>query len=247
MHRSNNAVAVSGTSTQNEGTVLKAYPPRDRARVRRPRPDAGPAMVLPREDKAMKQPPHDQSLLNLWRAGNQDAARQLFDRYSERLVALARRHISHRLARRIDPEDVVQSVFRTFFRRAKSGELNLYDPDRLCALLARITINKALDQVSFHRAAKRDMNLDADSGSNDNDPVAQVLDHEPSPDAINQFLDQLEHFLGHFGPEERQVLEMRMHGFTVEEIARRLNTYDRKIYRILERARALAEQVEKSS
>jgi RNA polymerase sigma-70 factor (ECF subfamily) len=195
----------------------------------------------------MTQPHRDQSLLNLWRAGNQDAARQLFDRYSERLITLARRHISHRLARRIDPEDVVQSVFRTFFRRVQSGELNLYDPERLCALLARITINKALDQVSFHRAAKRDINLDADSGSNDLDPVAQVLDEEPSPEAVNQFLDQLEHFLSNFSPAERQVLEMRMHGFTVEEIARRHGTYDRKIYRILERARALAEQAEFTS
>jgi RNA polymerase sigma-70 factor (ECF subfamily) len=195
----------------------------------------------------MTEPRHDQSLLDLWRAGNQDAARQLFDRYSERLVAVARRHIGQRVARRVDPEDVVQSVFRTFFRRVQSGELNLYDPDRLCALLARITINKALDQVSFHHAAKRNVNLDADSGSNDHDPVARLLDDEPSPESVNQFLDTLEHFLGHFSPEERQVLEMRMQGFSVEEIARRLGTYDRKIYRILERARALAEQAEKSS
>jgi RNA polymerase sigma-70 factor (ECF subfamily) len=194
----------------------------------------------------MTQPRHDQSLLALWRAGDQDAARQLYERYAERLIALARRHIHGRIARRVGPEDVVQSVFRTFFRRAQAGELNLYDPDRLCALLARITINKALDQVSFHRAAKRDVNLDADSGSNEHDPVGQVLDSEPTPEAVNQFLDQLEHFLGHFSAAEREVLEMRMQGFSVEEIARRQGTYDRKIYRILERARALAEQSDKS-
>ncbi len=189
---------------------------------------------------------HDQSLLDLWRAGNQEAARQLFERYSDRLVALARRHINQRLARRVDPEDIVQSVFRTFFRRAQAGEIHLYDPDRLCALLARITIHKALDQISFHRAAKRDVNLDADPGSGDHDPVSGLLDHEPSPQTINLFLDQLEHFLAKLGPDERQVLEMRMHGYAVEEIARRLNTYDRKIYRILERIKGLAEQQEMS-
>jgi RNA polymerase sigma-70 factor (ECF subfamily) len=189
----------------------------------------------------------DESLLNLWRDGNQEAARVLFDRYADRLVAVARRHINHRLARRLDPEDVVQSVFRTFFRRARSGELNVYDPDRLCALLARITINKSIDQINYHKAAKRNLNLDADSGSVEQDLVAQVLDREPSPEAVNMFLDQLEHFLGQLGPDERQVLEMRMQGYTVEEIARKLGTYDRKVYRILERARALAEQGDTAS
>jgi RNA polymerase sigma-70 factor (ECF subfamily) len=184
----------------------------------------------------------DESLLKLWCDGNQEAARVLFDRYADRLVAVARRHINHRLARRLDPEDVVQSVFRTFFRRARSGELNVYDPDRLCALLARITINKSIDKINFHKAAKRNLNLDADSGSVEHDLVAQVLDREPSPEAVNMFLDQLEHFLSQLQPEERQVLEMRMQGYTVEEIARELGTYDRKVYRILERARALAEQ-----
>jgi RNA polymerase sigma-70 factor (ECF subfamily) len=189
---------------------------------------------------------HDQSLLDLWRAGNQEAARQLFERYADRLVALARRHINQRLARRVDPEDIVQSVFRTFFRRAQAGEIHLYDPDRLCALLARITVHKALDQISFHRAAKRDVNLDADSGP-DHDPVSQVLAQEPSPETVNLFLDQLEHFLARLGPAERQVLEMRMQGYGVEEIARQLGTYDRKIYRILERVRGLAEQEEINS
>jgi RNA polymerase sigma-70 factor (ECF subfamily) len=184
----------------------------------------------------------DQSLLDLWRAGNQEAARVLFERYSDRLVALARRHINQRLARRIDAEDIVQSVFRTFFRRAQNGDLHLYDPDHLCALLARITIHKALDQISFHKAAKRDFNLDADSGTPDHDLVAQVLDQEPTPEAVNLFLDHLEHLLSRLAPDEQKVLEMRMQGYTVEEIARRLNTYDRKIYRILERIRALAEQ-----
>jgi RNA polymerase sigma-70 factor (ECF subfamily) len=184
----------------------------------------------------------DQSLLDLWRAGNQEAARALFERYADRLVALARKHINQSLARRVDAEDIVQSVFRTFFRRAQTGELHLYDPDHLCALLARITIHKALDQISYHKAAKRNVNLDADSGSPEHDVVGQVLDQEPTPEAVNLFLDELEHLLGRLAPDEQKVLEMRMQGYSVEEIAQSLNTYDRKIYRILERIRALAEQ-----
>ena len=240
MQRSEKRVDISRLPVHNEVTV--AYS-RDQADGRWRSPyDAGRRRATAREEGLMAKMHGDQSLLDLWRAGNQEAARLLFERYADRLVALARRHINQRLARRVDAEDVVQSVFRTFFRRAQTGELHLYDPDHLCALLAKITIHKALDQISFHKAAKRNFTLDADSGTPDHDVVGQVLDQEPSPEAVNLFLDQLEHLLGRLAPDEQKVLEMRMQGYTVEEIARRLNTYDRKIYRILERVRALAEQ-----
>src|SRR5579884_576430 len=67
----------------------------------------------------MAEPRKDESLLDLWRAGSEEAARQLFERYTDRLIALARGHIDQRLARRVDPEDITQSAFRTFFRRAR--------------------------------------------------------------------------------------------------------------------------------
>src|SRR5262249_16021943 len=90
---------------------------------------------------------------NLWH--DETVARELFDRYAEKLTALARKRISQRLASRIDPEDIVQSAFRTFFHRAREGQFQLKDPDDLCKLLARITVHKTLRQVAFHKRAKR--------------------------------------------------------------------------------------------
>jgi broad specificity phosphatase PhoE len=43
-------------------------------------------------------------------------------------------------------------------------------------------------------------------------------------------------------PQERQIVEMRMQGFSNDEIAAKLGIYDRKIRRVIERVRALAEQ-----
>ena len=54
-------------------------------------------------------------LTDRWREGDQQAANLLFRRYSERLIALVRCHLSEKLARRLDPEDVVQSAYRSFF------------------------------------------------------------------------------------------------------------------------------------
>jgi RNA polymerase sigma factor (sigma-70 family) len=192
----------------------------------------------------MPEPPGDQSLLHQWRAGDQKAAREIVERYVDRLLDLARRRLSQRLARRVDPEDIVQSVFRTFFGRARAGQFHVEDPDDLCKLLMRITLHKTLRQAAFHRAAKRDLNQEAGSGPDDTDHLRDVLDREPTPEAANMFVDELEQMLNQLRPEDRQVIDMRLQGYSNVEIAEKLGISDRKIRRLLERLRGLAEQGE---
>src|SRR4051794_25432309 len=60
-------------------------------------------------------------LLERFRAGDDLAAAEIFDRYFQRLTALARIRLSARIARRTDPEDVVLSAFRSFFVDARGG------------------------------------------------------------------------------------------------------------------------------
>jgi RNA polymerase sigma-70 factor (ECF subfamily) len=183
-----------------------------------------------------------QALVELWRAGDQQAAKQLFDQYVDRLVALARRRISQRLSSRVDPEDVVQSVFRTFFGRLKAGQFSIQNVDDLTKLLVRITVHKTLRQVEHHEAAKRTTNQETGQASVSHDRLTDLLDREPTPAEANSFLDQLEHFLSSLKPLERQVLELRMQGYSNEEIATQLGTYDRKVRRVMERIRGSAEK-----
>ena len=60
--------------------------------------------------------PTDHSLLRRFRGGSEDAATQLYLRYAHRLRALARAKCAPDLAQRLDVEDIVQSVFGSFFR-----------------------------------------------------------------------------------------------------------------------------------
>jgi len=186
--------------------------------------------------------PEEQALINLWRQGDEDAARQIVERYIDRLLLLARRRISQRLASRVDAEDIVQSVFRTFFHRVKDGQFTFAEQDDLCKLLVRITLHKTLRQVAFHKAAKRDPGLETDQGEHHREQLMALLDGEPTPEATVAFVDQLEHFLGQLQPQERQILEMRLQGYSNDEIAKQLNVYDRKIRRVIEHIRAVAEK-----
>src|SRR5262245_20437761 len=85
-------------------------------------------------------------------AGDPSAAQAVFNHYSERLVRLAEKHLSRRLAGRVDGEDVVQSVFRTFFRRGGEGEFQLEGSAQLWQLLVRITVLKARAKARHHTA-----------------------------------------------------------------------------------------------
>jgi RNA polymerase sigma factor (sigma-70 family) len=186
--------------------------------------------------------PADQVLVDMWRAGNEDAARQIFDRYVDRLMAVARHRISERLQSRFGPEDVVQSVFRTFFSHARDGEFSISNQDDLCRLLMRITVHKALSQVAFHKAAKRDAGRELDQGPLPGDRVQQLLDHHPGPAEAESLVDELVHFVNQLRPADRQILEMRMQGYTNDVIASKLQVSDRQIRRIMERIRGLARQ-----
>ena len=188
----------------------------------------------------MAEAPREDVLVSRWRAGDQEAARQIFERYVSQLLTLASRRISQRLASRVDPEDIVQSVFRTFFHRAREGQFQIDDPDDLCKLLARITVHKTLRQIAFHRRAKRDACQEAGQGDAEADHMMSLLASEPTPEDTVALYDQMEHFLGQLGTEDRRILQMRMEGYSNVEIADKLNITDRKIRRLLERIRGQA-------
>src|SRR5438067_13394663 len=87
-------------------------------------------------------PPSERSLLRRYRGGSEDAATQLYRRYAHRLRALARAKCSAQLARRVDADDIVQSVFRTFFHAASRGCYDVPAGDDLWNLLLVIALNK---------------------------------------------------------------------------------------------------------
>ena len=67
----------------------------------------------------------DASLLCRFRRGDDDAATELYLRYARRLTTFAARQTSPQLATRFDPEDVIQSVFHSFFRRTSDGSFDV--------------------------------------------------------------------------------------------------------------------------
>ena len=182
-------------------------------------------------------------LLNRYRNGDSSAADELFRRYVDRLVALARSRLSARLARRVDAEDVVQSVYGSFFIRARDGQYALERSGDLWRLLAGITVNKVLGQAERHQQQKRDFNREQSlaaaglpGGSLD------LMASCPGPEEAVIVIDVLEQVMQGLSPHERKVLELRLAGESIEEIADVICRSQRTVRRLLDRFRDLLEQ-----
>lgn len=171
-------------------------------------------------------------LVQRHRLGDPEAAGQLFAYYAQRLGRLAEQHLSRKLAGRVESEDVVQSVFRTFFRRAAAGEFRIDSSAQLWQLLVRITIRKARGLGRYHTAAVRDVALEQPEALND--AVLELATHEPSPEDAAVLMDHIEVLLKGLPSAYCQVLEMRLQGYSAAEIASRLGVARRTVYRELE-------------
>ena len=188
----------------------------------------------------------DQRSVTLWLAGLQqdggaDAAQQLWGRYFDQLVHLARARLRSSRRGPADEEDVALSAFDSFCRGASEGRFpRLGGRDDLWRLLVTITVRKANSVAHRERRLKRGggrvmdeaafggPDFDADIG------LAAVAGHEPSPAFAAEVADELQRLLGLLDDDLlRQLALLRMEGYSNEQVAERLGCGLRSIERKL--------------
>jgi RNA polymerase sigma-70 factor (ECF subfamily) len=179
------------------------------------------------------------SLMNRLRDGDEAAAREVFQRYAHRLIGLARSRLSNLMQQKVDPEDVIQSVFKSFFLRQADGRFDLENWDSLWAMLTVITLRKCGHRVEYFRAACRDVRREADVGPTDEDSSAawEAVAREPSPSEAVMLGETLEQMLEPLDERERQIVVMSLQGFTIVEIAEEVRRSERTVQRVLEHVR----------
>jgi len=178
--------------------------------------------------------PSDHSLLRRFRRGQDDAPTLLFLRYAERLRALASRQSSPGMAARVDPEDIVQSVFRTFFRRAAAGQYDVPEGEEIWKLLLVITLNKIRALGAFHQAARRDMRQTAGGRAYDRAVESAAGQDEQALSVLHLVIGEI---LDALPTIHRSIVELRIEGYEVAEIAQQVQRSKRTVERILQEFR----------
>src|SRR5262245_5412685 len=174
-------------------------------------------------------------LVRRWRAGDEGAAARLYGRYAQQLLRLAEQHLSRKLSGRVDGDDVVQSVFRTFFRRSAGGEFQIDSSAQIWKLLVKITVMKVRARGRYHSAQKRAVSAEAAGpAAPDADAwLPEALARDPDPADAVAFVDQVEALMKDLPPLYGRVLELRLQGQTPTQIAQGLNVSRQTVYRAL--------------
>jgi DNA-directed RNA polymerase specialized sigma24 family protein len=182
------------------------------------------------------------------KTGGDSAAQHLWERYFMRLVGLARARL--RTMRRSgvveDEEDAALSAFDSFCRGAASGRFpDLSRRDDLWRLLVVLTLRKVFDQLERQNTAKRGggrivSEADLPAGAVEGNPLNQFLGNEPSPEFAAMLAEQYCQLRAGLRDETaRQVLDLRLEGFSREEIAERLGCAVKTVTRKLNLIRSI--------
>jgi RNA polymerase sigma factor (sigma-70 family) len=174
-------------------------------------------------------------LFALVQQGDDGAAARLWERFVPRLLGLARRTLASHP--RLDgfADDVVQSVFASFFQRAQAGNFVLDDRDDLWNLLGVMTVRKARRAIRHESAEKRGRgHVLNDAAASDQSRAPRVLDAVPASQLGPEFDLHAEEMLELLPDDLRTVAVLRLMGHTNREVASQLDWTVRKVERKLQ-------------
>jgi RNA polymerase sigma-70 factor (ECF subfamily) len=164
----------------------------------------------------MPEAPTFEDLIRRVRAWDQAAATELVRRYEPAI----RRAVRFRLAdaglgNLLDSMDVCQSVLRSFFVRAGSGQYSLETPGQVLRLLTAMARNKLASQTRKQRSLRRDNRRDS--------PIAEeesrLIAPGDSPSAALAVLDLQQEVRRRLAPDEWQLLDLKNQGHDWAAIA----------------------------
>jgi DNA-directed RNA polymerase specialized sigma24 family protein len=174
--------------------------------------------------------------------GDARAAQHLWDRYFNVLVDFARGRINKSARRTTDEEDVALSVFDSLCRGAKAGRFaDLKGRDELWILLLALTRRKIVDQHRLYERTQQgpglieaETDLSRKFAANGFFELESVLDEIPSPDLVVQMDEEWQRLMHLLRDNTlRRIAGWRIEGYSIDEIAHKLDILPRTVNRKL--------------
>lgn len=158
------------------------------------------------------------------------------NRFSDRLLRLAAAKLPQHLQVRVEPADIVQSALKSFFMRNANGQYCFEEAGDVWRLLAAITYRKVQATVRNHHRQQRDPRKElADPAA-----IGQVADFSPSASTVAVLLETFEQIMKKLPDEYQEIVQLRMEGYSIQEIATKTELATRTIHRALARTKQVA-------
>ena len=158
------------------------------------------------------------NFINRMKVEDPHAAGEIWQRYFERLLPLARAKLKDLNHRAVDEEDVLLSVFDRFFRAAKENRFaQLEDRDDLWQILLMLTDRKVADKYRQAATQKRSggetANAEQRSGAVGGS-IDGLPNRDPGPEYVAAFNDNLAKAMQRLSEQStREVALLRMEDF----------------------------------
>ena len=179
--------------------------------------------------------------------GDSVAAHQLWQHYYDRLVRMARQNLRGQNRGVADEEDIVVSVFESFYRAAEMGRFpDLSGRDDLWRLLLKMSARKIVDKRRHDRRQRRGAGAKVrslDETGREDEAIIQVIGDEPTPEMVLMMTESFERLVAHLGDGQlREIAVGKMEGYSSAELAKRLQCSERTIERRLHLIREKCQQ-----
>jgi RNA polymerase sigma-70 factor (ECF subfamily) len=189
------------------------------------------------EGIGMSSDPSFDDLMARLRDGQNEAASQVFARFASRLIEVARSQLSPQIRQKVDPEDVLQSVFRSFFSRNAEGQFGEFESwDNLWAMLVVLTLRKCGRRIDYFHAACRDVQREVSTPmpSDARDQKWAFSAPEPTPSEAAMLTETVEQLMSSLEGRYRKILALSLQGYIPAEIGAQVGCTERTVYRVLE-------------
>ncbi|HWG44886.1 MAG TPA: RNA polymerase sigma factor [Gemmataceae bacterium] len=176
-----------------------------------------------------------EQLMERVRSGCPEAAREIFNRYSNEIQLVVRRRLSQRLRSQFDSLDFTQDTWASFFH-IPADRYTFRTPEELMSFLSRIAYRKMIDVYRQRRRTLKHSRhqVQALRTRTDDDPGNEPPGPSPTPSQLAIAEEQWDRLLKGQLPEVRRALEMLRLGHSHREIADCLGVHPKMIQRVLQ-------------
>lgn len=194
----------------------------------------------------MSKPTNVSQWIDLVKAGDSAAADQIWQHYFDKLVRRVRARLYGQNRAVSDEEDIVLSVFDSFYNAAEKGRFpDLSDRDDLWRLLLRMAARKVVDKRRHDQRQRRGGSTDVLSlnQSDDESGVIEAIGNEPSPEMVLMMQESVDEIFSHLGVGQlTELAGAKLEGYSNAEIAERFGCSERTIERRLHLIREKCQQ-----
>ena len=184
--------------------------------------------------------------IDLVKHGDSTAANRIWQHYFDRLVRSVRHRLYGQNRAVSDEEDIVLSVFDSFYSAVEKGRFpDLSDRDDLWRLLLRMSARKVVDKRRHDQRQRRGggVNLHSFDHTTDGENVIEAIGNEPTPEMVLMMQESVEQFFSHLGVGQlRDLAGAKLEGYSNAELARRFDCSERTIERRLHLIREKCQQ-----